>query len=191
MPSILLTAPAVEPLTLDEAKAYLRVAIGDDDDLIAALISGARGHVEAQTHRALITQSWRLSRDTWSADGLIAVLPAPLQSLDAVRVYDASGTATAIDIAPFIVDKAPAPALISFAPWAMPLPGRARAGIELDVTVGYGAAASAVPEPLRQAIRLLVAHWYENRGVVAPGTALAPLPTGVGDLVAPFRVRSL
>ena len=36
-------------------------------------------------------------------------------------------------------------------------------------TVGYGDAAGDVPEPLRQAIRLLVAHWYENRGLVALG----------------------
>lgn len=191
MPSILLSAPAVEPVTLDEAKTYLRVAIDDDDDLIAALVAGARGHIEAQTHRALITQTWRLSFDAWPEDGLIAVLPAPLQSLDAARVYDASNTARAIDVSPFLVDAAPAPALISFGPWAMAAPGRTRAGIELDFTAGYGAAGIAVPAPLTLAIKLLVAHWYENRGIVAPGTGLAPLPAGVADLIAPFRVRAL
>jgi uncharacterized phiE125 gp8 family phage protein len=35
-------------------------------------------------------------------------------------------------------------------------PGRASAGIEIDVVVGYGATAESVPEPLRQAIRMLV-----------------------------------
>ena len=98
MPSILLTAPAVEPLTLAEAKAYLRVETPDDDDLIAALIAGARIHVEAETRRALITQSWRLSRDAWPPDGRLSVLPAPLQTLTAVRVYDES-TAWCRDIA--------------------------------------------------------------------------------------------
>jgi uncharacterized phiE125 gp8 family phage protein len=42
MPSILLTPPAVEPISLDEAKAYLRVEHAADDDVIAALIAGAR-----------------------------------------------------------------------------------------------------------------------------------------------------
>ena len=154
MPSIALTAPALEPLSLDEAKAYLRVATVDDDELIAALIAGARGHVEAQTHRALITQSWRISRDAWPADGRIAVLPAPLQTLDAARVYDAGGVAHAIDTQAFVVDTVSAPAMLLFPPWSLAVPGRARAGIELDVTVGYGAAGSAVPEPLRLAIRL-------------------------------------
>ena len=88
MSSILLTGPAVEPLTLAEAKEYLRVDTGDDDDVITALIAGARVHVEAQTRRALITQSWRLVRDGWPPDGRLPVLPAPLRSVDAARYYD-------------------------------------------------------------------------------------------------------
>ena len=63
MPSVLLTPPAVEPLTLAEAKSYLRVDTVDEDDTIAALIAAARLLVEAYARRALITQSWRLSLD--------------------------------------------------------------------------------------------------------------------------------
>ena len=48
-----------------------------------------------------------------------------------------------------------------------------------------------VPEPLRQAIRLLVAHWYENRGLVATGTTIAVLPATVAALIAPYRMLSL
>jgi uncharacterized phiE125 gp8 family phage protein len=73
MSAILLTAPAVEPVPLDEAKAYLRVEHSDDDDVIAALIAGSRIHVEAQTRRALITQSWRISADNWPEDGRLFV----------------------------------------------------------------------------------------------------------------------
>jgi uncharacterized phiE125 gp8 family phage protein len=164
-----LTGPAAEPLTLDEAKAYLRVAHDDDDALIAALIASARAHVEAQTRRALITQVWRHSRDAWPADGRIAVLPAPLQAVAAARVYDLDGEAQAIDLEAFVVDAISAPGAVSFAPWSLPPPGRTQAGIELDVTVGYGNAAANVPTPLRLAIRLLLTHWYEHRGVIAAG----------------------
>ena len=85
MSSQLLTAPAIEPLSLNEAKAYLRVETGDDDDVVGALIAGARIHVKAQTRRALITQSWRISADVWPDDGRLTVLPAPLQALSAAR----------------------------------------------------------------------------------------------------------
>ena len=189
MPSILLSAPLVEPVTLDEAKATLRVEHDDDDDVIAALIAGARVHVEAQTRRALITQSWRLSRDSWPEDGRLKVLPAPLQALTAARVYDEGGGTRDVDAQAFVLDLAAS--ILAFAPWALPMPGRSVAGIELDVTVGYGDDASDVPEPLRQAIRLLVAHWYENRGLVANGAASAPLPQTVAALLAPYRMLAL
>ncbi len=88
MSSLLLTAPAVEPLSLDEAKAFLRVEHGHDDETIAALTAGSRIHVEAQTRRALITQSWRISADCWPEDGRLPVRPGPLQEVTAARVYD-------------------------------------------------------------------------------------------------------
>ncbi len=189
MPSILLTAPAVEPLSLDEARGFLRVEHHDDDEVIAALVAGSRIYVEAQTKRALITQSWRIAADCWPEDGRLQVLPAPLQALTAARVYDCNGVAHAIDTQAFVPDIGAS--LLAFAPWALPAPGRIAAGIELDVTVGYGDSALEVPEPLRQAIRLLLAHWYDNRGLVTTGANYSPLPATVAALIAPYRMLSL
>jgi uncharacterized phiE125 gp8 family phage protein len=189
MSSILLTAPAIEPVSLAEAKAYLRVEHNDDDELIGALIAGSRIHVEAQTRRALITQSWRISADCWPEDGRLTVVPGPLQQLTAARVYDFEGLAHDVDVQAFVSDKGAS--VLAFAPWAVPAPGRVVAGIELNVTVGYGDAAIDVPEPLRQAIRLLTAHWYENRGLVTTGVNHSPLPSTVAALIAPYRMLSL
>lgn len=189
MSSLLLTAPAVEPVALDEMKAYLRVEHGDDDAVIAVLIAGARIHIEAQTKRALITQEWRLLFDAWPRDGRIAVVPAPLQALSAARVHDAEGVASDIDTQAFVPD--PGASVLAFVPGALPVPGRRAAGIELDVTVGYGDAAGDVPEALRQAIRLLATHWYENRGLVATDGQDVLLPSTVHALIAPYRVLSL
>src|SRR4029077_2747124 len=112
-----------------EAKEYLRVDTSDDDDVITALIAGARVHVEAQTRRALITQSWRLVRDCWPPDGRIAVRPAPLRSVVAARYYDEANATHAIDTSVFVVDTASS--VLSFAAWSMPAPGRDAAGIEI------------------------------------------------------------
>ena len=187
MSAILITAPAQEPLSLAEAKAFLRVEHEADDGLIALLIAAARLAVEGETRRALLSQEWRLVRDAWPQSGRIAVTPAPLTAVTAARVYDEAGAAHTVDAQAFIVDAARA--ALAFAPWSLPAPGRAVAGIEIDVAVGYGEDADDMPEPLRQAIRMLVAHWYDNRGVVAAEGRT--LPRGVAALIAPYRMVSL
>jgi uncharacterized phiE125 gp8 family phage protein len=189
MSSILLNGPALEPVTLAEAKAWLRVEHDDDDAAIGALAAGARLHVEARTRRALIAQTWRLVLDRWPASGRLAIRPAPVRTLDAVRVYDGEGVAHTLDRQGFVLDVAAS--ALTFPPFALAQPGRSAAGIEIDVTAGYGDAADDVPEPLRQAILMLVAHWYENRGVTAAGGAVALLPANVAALIAPYRMVAL
>ena len=184
---IILVPPAGEPLSLAEAKALLRVEHADDDAVITALIAAARGHVEALTRRALLTQTWRFVRDAWPADGRIAMRSGPLRSVIAARVFDAAGVAHMVDVQRFVVDVAAG--VIASPAWALPLPGRCAAGIELDVELGYGALASDVPAPLRQALLMILAHWYDNRGAVASGATL--LPAGATVLLEPYRVLAL
>jgi uncharacterized phiE125 gp8 family phage protein len=189
MSVILLVPPSAEPWTVAEAKAYLRVEHDVDDAIIGALIAAARGHVEALTRRALLTQSWRFVLDAWPADGRLSLRMGPLRSVIAARVFDAANNAHSIDVATFVVDAAAN--VIASPAWSLPLPGRFAAGIELDLQLGYGANASAVPDALRHAMRMLVAHWYENRGLAALGAGVAMLPAGATALIAPYRMLSL
>jgi uncharacterized phiE125 gp8 family phage protein len=189
MPAILLIPPSAEPWSVADAKTFLRVEHADDDVLIAALIAAARGHVEALSRRALLVQRWRFVLDAWPKSGRLDLRMGPLRSVIAARVFDAANNAHSIDAGTFVVDAAAN--IIASPCWALPLPGRATAGIELDVELGYGALATDVPDALRHAIRMLVAHWYENRGLAAVGANVAVLPAGVDALVAPYRVLSL
>ncbi len=65
MTAALITAPALEPVSLADAKAHLRLDSDDDDQLITAAIVAARVHVEALTRRLLIEQGWRVYLDQW------------------------------------------------------------------------------------------------------------------------------
>jgi uncharacterized phiE125 gp8 family phage protein len=189
MSSILLTGPVIEPVSLDEAKTFLRVEHDDDNQLITALIVSARMQLEGQGKIALISQNWRIILDCWPHHGRIAVRPGPLKSLNAARVYDFRGQPQTIETQAFVPDLGAS--AFAFMPWTMQVPGRIAAGIELDVTVGFADAATDVPEPLRQAIRLLVAHWYENRGLVAAADKSVVLPSTVAALIAPYRALSI
>jgi uncharacterized phiE125 gp8 family phage protein len=139
----------------------------------------------------LITQTWRIVLDRWPK--LHHCKPShlespvnPLQSIDAARIFAEDGTSDALDTAVFTLDKASAPARIDCSRFNIPTPGRALAGIEIDVTAGYGEPAD-VPAPLVQAIRLLVGQSYEHRDRDASGT----LPDAVERLLAPFRILSI
>lgn len=80
MPIKLNTQPAVEPVSIDEAKLHLRVTHDDEDTLIATLISAARLHAENYCRRAFVTQKWDLYLDAFPRQNFYGVLPgyAPL-----------------------------------------------------------------------------------------------------------------
>ena len=189
MSSMLLTPPAIEPWTLTEAKGFLRIEHDDDDAVITSLIAAARGQIESQTRRGLIAQTWRIARDAWPDDGRIALRIGPLRSVVAARVFDAAGNASAIDVGRFVIDKTSD--VIASPAWSLPQPGRAVAGIELDVEIGFGTTAASVPPVLRHAVRSMVAHWYDNRGLIAIGGNVAMMPGSVHAMVASYRVLSL
>jgi uncharacterized phiE125 gp8 family phage protein len=106
----------------------------------------------------------------------------------AVRTYDRDDIATPIPLATFQLDAVSrVPRLIRKAAFSIPSNLRPANGIEISLRVGYGATPTAVPEPLRQALRLLVAHWYDHRDpaeVTMPG---AKVPAAVSALLAPYR----
>lgn len=186
MAAILIEPPATEPITLAEAKAFLRVEHDDDDNLVSALIVGARREVEAAIRRVLITQTWRIVLDRWPSSARIVSPVNPLASLVAARVKAADGAPAELDPASFTLDTASVPGVIAFERANVAEPGRTLAGIELDVVAGYGTAA-AVPEPLRQATQLLIARYYEHRDRIETDE----LPATVAALLAPYRVVSL
>ena len=185
MPPFLLTAPAGEPVLLAEVKAWLRIDFSAEDDAITALIAAARQLVEALTRRRLISQTWRFVLDGWPQDFILRIPAAPFQSITGIRIYDTTGIAQPLPASLWTLDANPEAARLMFAT-NPPAPGRAMAGIEVDVALGYGATPASVPDPLRQAIRMLVARWYENRGDANADSSAARVPASVASLLAPF-----
>lgn len=181
----LLAAPAAEPVTLAEARAHLRLDATEEDTLLGALLVAARTALEAATRRALLSQSWRLTMDDWPAPPVELPL-APVLTVDAVKVVTIGGSMLTIDPAFYEVDAAGTPPrLAARRGQAWPMPATRLAGIAVDFTAGYGSPAE-VPPPLRQAVLMLVAHWFENREPVAVGAG-AELPMMVAALIAPYR----
>jgi uncharacterized phiE125 gp8 family phage protein len=190
---MLMSGPAVEPVSVAQAKAWLRVDGGAEDELLASLILSARLALEAHTRRRFVTQNWRVTLDAWpqtTAGALppVAIPLAPFQRITGVRVYDAANIARQISADVYLAPPAMDHARVIFLA-APPTPGRSFDGIEIDIAAGYGDQASDTPEPLRCALLMLAAYWHENRGD-APATG-ADIPADVRALAAPFLRRRL
>ena len=183
MPLTLDTPPAIEPVTLAEAKAHLKVDVGDDDALITALISAARARAEWHTGRAMITQAWTLWLDAWP-DVIELPLP-PLQAVTALTTYGRDDAAHVLDGASYFVDTASGRVTLNYGR-CPPTDLRRLNAVAVAFTAGYGGAAANVPPPLKEAILELIAFLYENRG-----EAPAELPLDCLALLAPYRILKL
>ncbi|MDH4981297.1 head-tail connector protein [Hyphomicrobium sp. D-2] len=190
MALVLTSAPALEPVTVSEAKAHLRVDGTAEDTLIGSLILTSRLHIEAALGLALITQGWRLKLDRWPKDGAVELPLGPVQAVTDVRVLDGAGVAQTVPPESYVADVASSPARI-VPRGAWPVPGQRTNGIEIDFSAGFGAAAGNVPAPVRQALLLLVAHWYEHRDPIEVGSKTTAIPAAVSNLLMPYRAVRL
>ena len=177
----LVTPPAVEPITLSQAKNHLRVDIADDDALITTLITAARQACEAFIHGCLITQTWRVSYDGFPDDftDAIAIPVEPLQSVVSAVWYDQTNTPTTLNAwsngsGDYIVDTDSEPGRL------VPPPNQVWPGvalwpvspIQVTVTAGFGADGPAVPAAYINGMFMCIAHWYENRPAVESSGAI-------------------
>ena len=187
MMPLLISGPAVEPLSLAEAKSWLKLDISDEDQVVQSLIVAARLAVEAATNRLLITQQWRVMIDAWPMERILPLPLAPVRSVVRVRILDANCVGVDAPSNLYSLDgNLDRARLVLGSP--LPNPGQPVSGVWIDLTVGYGDA-SAVPEAFRLAMRQLIARWFGDRG---DGEAVsAPMPGSVLALLAPYRLRRL
>lgn len=190
--TLLVTAPASEPISRTEAKLHCRVDHSAEDDLLDWLITAARQHVENYTGRALIEQTWKAYFEEWEDEFHLPY--APLISVTHVKYTDVTNTTTTVSAADYFVNAIEQPGEVKLA-YGKAWPSatlQVANPIEIQFIAGYGTAGSSIPMPIRQAMYLLIEHWYRNRaGVTVGNTAAAisaPLQIGIDSLLANYRV---
>ena len=127
----LISQPQLEPVTLTQAKAHLRVSDTEtyDDVYITGLITSARMAVENATWRALVSQQWQLVLDYSEVNKtsgyynsnlrlygnqtqIIELEKCPLISVDSIQYYDADNALRTLDASKYQVDLIKEPARI-------------------------------------------------------------------------------
>jgi uncharacterized phiE125 gp8 family phage protein len=178
----------VEPFTVDEAKAWLRLDAGfvDDDDQIGVLISAARDQAEILQNRDLVKKQWDLFYDYWPEYRLR--LRAPCVSVDLVQYTDLTGAVTPMAVgSDYFVDLNKEPAVVT-PPWNRSWPAFTPApssAILVRFTSGYMNDSPFWKGPgarVRMGMQMLISSWYEER--------LPFTPNARADAELPFAVTS-
>lgn len=156
------TAPTVEPVTLADAKIHLRTVTGDtseDTAIISPIITAAREFCENVTGRALAAQTIKAYPETW---GLWRLPRPPIATITSIKYYDTDNVEYTLAVADYQFDTVDGIVSILEIP-ATTL--RELNPIVIEYTAGY-TTGNAIPMAIRQAILLLIGHWYENREAV-------------------------
>ena len=182
------TAPAVEPVSVAEAKTHCRIDGTDEDTYVGTLITAAREYVENVLDISLITQVWEARYDTFPLWEIILPRP-PMQAQTVTVIYrDEAGANQTITSAAnaFQVDAYATPGRIyPLYEGVWPAVRGDENSVTVRWTAGYGASGSAVPQTVKSLILLLVAHWYEMRQPVVAGySQVLPVPQTFDTLLA-------
>jgi hypothetical protein len=187
---LLVTPPAVEPLTVDDAKLLAAmnwpVTTPPDprDKMLTDFITAARAKVENDTGRALLTQV----HDIHILDTVYSI-PLPMLCTPTQRVEDVTPTVTPLDVPSAVL------------PWpgwwydggCWYIPPVYAAGTVLRVTAGYPTVADLKTQApgLYHAVGLLTAHYATlGRDVAITGAVASVniIPEGYEDAIAPYKL---
>jgi uncharacterized phiE125 gp8 family phage protein len=191
-----ITAPAEWPVTLEEAKAHLRVDVDDDNEMIEALIEAAVDYCDGPTGflgRALIDQTWELVLDEFPEDEIKIPIP-PLIEVESIKYDDGDGAQQTISSSDYTVDNVSQPG------WVLPVSGtwpttfEGVNAVRVRFRCGYLDQVASppvhnVPGSIKAAIKLIVGNLYANRETIVLGQTVAEIPQSAQFLLRKHRIH--
>lgn len=197
----IVTQPAEEPVSLDEARLHLRVdadgspGVHPDDARISSFITTARRDSEAETNRAFIETEFLYTLDAFpcrsrfdGADRIAIKLPiSPLIEIVEIKYIDADGELQTLAEADYVLDDVGEPTRIMPESEAWPATKCVMNAVRVQFKAGFGAAED-VPEEIKDALLLIVGNLYENRESIITGTSASSLPLTAKDLLYQWKV---
>lgn len=189
---VLVTAPAIKPVTRTEVKDALDIGYTDKDTLIDGLIAAATSYLDGWTGvlgRALCEQTWRQDFDSLSLRCMRLPL-FPVISITSVKYKDTTGAEQTINSSNYTLQTDDLGSYVQFlstysspALWTE-LP---RASVTYKAGYADNGSASTVPEAIKQAIYLMIRQWFDNPTAAVVGQTVERMPFAVDALLAPYR----
>jgi hypothetical protein len=222
----LITGPASEPVTLQQAKSHLRLDDATDDAYVTDLITAARAYTEQVMWRGLLLQTYEIALPGFlGADRF--ELPARRNFSSAMVGYEWTNTDRAYRFFPYLelpmgqlaasspivaftyLDPNGATQTLDTSVYELDtysVPGRVRLkdaqtwpltldhwnSVVIRYSVGWaGTGTDLIPQPIKQALLILIAQMYENRVPELATRALVPVAFAYNALISPYRLNRI
>ncbi len=182
------TPPTVEPVTVEELRSQVRITATDEDAVLYTYIQTARLHIENITNLKLVTQTWDVYYTGLDDPILLPFAPLGSAGITSVKYQDTANIQQTVSASLYESGERngrPIVRLKYLQTWPSSL-GHAD-DVVIRAPFGYGVDGTSVPNPLKQAILLLAAHWNEHREPV-DGNVITPLPFTIHALLAPYTI---
>lgn len=179
-------------VSLARAKKHLELSGGADshhDSQVSSLVLAATKVVEDRTGRALVSQTWEMTLDRFPLTGpRRIVLPRPpLSSVSSITYVDSDGASQTLSSSNYRVSTHREPGTVEESyDTTWPTTRDIQEAVKVTFVAGY-ANLESVPEALKQAILLIVGHWFGNRGDEEMSARFS-LPPAAVHLIEMYRV---
>lgn len=185
--SFKVTAQPALLISSDDMKLHLRISGSQDDALVLLQTLAATAHAEKVTSSSFVTQTILMAMDRFPNDE-IRIPRSPLILINSIKYIDTDGVQITWPANEYKVDTISKPGRIRPV-FGLQWPAARREinSVEIDYDAGYGLA-TAVPDPIVAAVKLICGHLFENRENSISGTIMKDIPTGALDLLAPFTI---
>lgn len=215
------TPPSLEPVTLAEAKAHLRLEETVDDVYVQALITGARQYIEKVCWRALVATRLKQTRASFRGNDLREQLPSYMAAVPEPLPYSGNRftpyvelvgghLAATPDVVVQYLDSNGAEQTLGASSYVVESDPDNTGRIWLNNAGGYSWPTTLdrfdavrllytvgwtnptdVPQPLRHAILLLISQMYEYRTPQITGTIATEMAFTIDALTGPYRLLRL
>lgn len=184
---VLVAGPVRDVVSLVDARVHCHVDEGEWDALLGGLIAAALAYCDGWRGvlgRCLLAQTWRVEFDCWE-QCLRLPFPDVVAGSVVVTFVDADGAASALDAGSYDVLEDAVGGFVRFRD-AYGGPGTLAEVGGVRVAAQFAAPEGVVAQA-RQAMLLMVGHWFANREAVNVGNITSVLPMGAEMLLAPLR----
>ena len=174
MRTVVTVAPTVEPITLLEAKAQLRIeaAFVTDDDYINSLISAARGRCESYCNQYFTAQTIAIDYDGFIP--VVLELPYPNLTVTSIVYTDNDYNLQTVAPADYDVDSISNKVYFNSAIQSISFKVTCTTTVPIDIS------------GVEHSIKLIITDLYDIRSESVVGVSLADNPA-VKALLYPFR----